>query len=100
MSVTSAARDRNVVEPLMLQKMQEVLCKSFSPPSPIIAIPGMELTLRSRFSATPATDLATRVKQDAVLCGAGRMSRALYQKVQLDQILGMLRPALQSTQDE
>ncbi|KAJ9092442.1 hypothetical protein QFC21_006824 [Naganishia friedmannii] len=71
MALTSAARNRNVIEPLMLQKLQATI-------------------------SHPATTLKDRIRQDAVLCATGRMSRALFSQVKIDQILPFLSTALSS----
>lgn len=76
MALTSAARNRNVMEPLMVAKMQEVLTH-------------------------PRNDFASRVKWDTVLAGAGRMSRSLSSNaLKLEQILPLLTPIALSGEDE
>ncbi|GHJ86997.1 hypothetical protein NliqN6_3399 [Naganishia liquefaciens] len=75
MGLTSAARDRNVIEPLILQKLQASI-------------------------AHPATDMDSRIRQDAVLNATGRMARALANQVKLDQILPFLSTALTSNAPE
>ncbi|KAI5451703.1 hypothetical protein NCC49_001352 [Naganishia albida] len=74
-SLTAAARNRNVIEPLILAKLQESI-------------------------AQPAVDLRSRIRQDSVLCATGRMARALSNQVKLDQILPFLSSALTSSVPE
>lgn len=77
MALTSAARNRNVMEPLMVAKMQEVL------------------------TTQPRNDFASRVKWDTVLAGAGRMSRSLSSNaLKLEQILPLLSPIALSNEGE
>lgn len=75
LSLNAASRGRNVMEPLVLQKLQDSL-------------------------SVPATDMASRVKQDAVLCALGRMSLAMMNHVKLDQVLSLLSTAVGSSHEE
>ncbi len=71
MGLTSAARNHNIMVPLLTQKLQEAM-------------------------STPATDMTARIRLDSILCAVGRMARVLSHSIGLEQILQPLMGAVGS----
>ncbi len=75
MGLASAARNHDVMVPLMTQKLREA-------------------------TASRPQDMAQRIKQDAVLCAAGRMARLLSKQVKLEDVLSAVMPIIGSSEPE
>lgn len=75
MGLAAAARESQLMQPLISQKLTEVMM-------------------------SPARDLATRIKQDSTLCAAGRLARGICGTIKLEQLLSVLMPVVQSNDPE